>query len=75
MYKVKNKKTYWLFRSMIISGIIVFCIMFLGLGILECYARIKSTVTGEKVTVLERVDDKIYFLGNAVGSLGVLMGD
>ena len=63
-----KKNVFWFFRSMFISLIIVFCALFLFLGGAECYARMKTTITGTKTEVLEQKNGHIFFLGKDIGS-------
>ena len=66
MKKVKNKNVYWFFRSMFITLLLVFCLLFLVLGSAECYARITTTITGKTVKVLEQNGRHIFFLGKEI---------
>ena len=63
----KRHNIYWFFRSLFISLLIVFCLMFLFLGGAECYTRMKTTITGKVTRVLEQKDGHIFFLGNDIG--------
>jgi len=63
---IKNKNVYWFFRSMFISLLLVFCLLFLFLGSAECYARMKTTTTGKTTKVLEQKDGHIFFLGEEI---------
>lgn len=72
--KIKTTaKIYWFFRSFAISATVIFCLLFLIIGSSVCYARMESTVTGEKIALIERREDKIYILGKEFCSADFLL--
>lgn len=62
MKRKQNIKIRWFFRSFVISTIIIFSCLALILGFAEGYARMESKITGKDIKVIERKDNRIYFL-------------
>ena len=61
-------KIRWFFRSLTISLIIIFSLLALILGILECYTRMESNISGENIEIIERKNHRIYFLNKDIAS-------
>ena len=66
MKKKQNLKIRWFFRSFILSFVIIFSCLVLFLGFCEGYARMESKKTGKTIRVVERKNNRIYFLQNEI---------
>lgn len=61
-------KIRWFFRSLTISLIIIFSLLALILGILECYTRMESNISGENIEIVKLENHRIYFLNKDIAS-------